>query len=261
MIAKIGGLKVIAAALALLVLCVGLVAPVAAQTVATPQPIVPTLNADTTAQQIINTATTTTQNTVDTIEGFFERLTRTPESTALRVLMVIGGVILLFAGWRIYDFIIIIAGFLIGASIAASLVASSSTLVMLLVILIGGFIGAALSVVVYQIAVFLIGLYIGVLLTQGIATALALTPVSPIVLLIGGIIGGVIAIGLSFELLVLLSALAGAQMLTTALGLSLIWTIIFVIAGVVVQLGLIRALKYDFRRHRRPYSYYRRVTS
>jgi hypothetical protein len=64
------------------------------------------------------------------------------------------------------------------------------------------------------------------------------------------VIGGAVLIGLSFELLVVLSALVGAQMLTRGLGLDAIWTLIFAAVGIIVQIGLVRAYKYDFRRRR-----------
>lgn len=200
------------------------------------------------AEVFVDTTVQTAESTVGVLEGFFERLTRVPDSAVMRVLMVIGGVILLIAGWRIYDFIILVAGFLIGAAVASSLVVSDNTLLMVAVPLIGGLIGAALSFIVYRVAVFVIGAYVGVVITNALAAALALAPVSPLVLLVGGLVGGLIFIGLSFELLVLLSALVGAQLLATGLGLELIWVVIFALVGIVVQLILTRTTRYEFRR-------------
>ncbi len=200
------------------------------------------------AEAVVDTTVQTAETTVNSLEGFFDRLTRLPDSPVMRVLMVIGGVILLLAGWRIYDFIIIVAGFLIGASVASSLIATENTLLMVAIPLIGGLIGAGLSFIVYNAAVFIIGAYIGVVITNAIAIALSLTPLSPLILLVGGVIGGIIFIGLSFELLVLLSAVAGAQLLAAGLGLGLLWVVIFALVGIVIQLALTRATNYEFRR-------------
>ena len=65
---------------------------------------------------------------------------------------------------------------------------------------------------------------------------------------------------LSFELLILFSALVGAQMVTLALGLSPLWTLVLAVVGVIIQLGLARSFRYDWRRRRvRPF-YRRRLT-
>lgn len=235
-----------------IVLLLAFVIPATAQEVATPQP---TADAADVADAVVDATVQTAQTTVGTLEGFFNRLTSVPDSAVMRILMIVGGVILLVAGWRIYDFIILIAGFLIGASVAASLVSTDNTLLMVALPLVGGLIGAALSVMLYSVAVFIIGAYVGVVITSAVAAALSLTPVSSLVLLIGGLVGGLIFLGLSFELLVLLSALAGAQLLASGLGLGLVWVIVFAVVGIVAQLGLIRMSNYEFRR--RPTRVYR----
>lgn len=208
------------------------------------------------ADELVDITVDAGQATINLIDDFINRLTTTPQSDVVRVLMIIVGVLLLLAGWRIYDYIALIAGFVVGALVAMSLINTTDQLVTLLVALIGGVIGAALGAFLYTIAVFLIGVYVGVLLTNGLAATLALTPVSPLVLLIGGLVGGLLMVALSFELLILFSALVGAQMLTLALGLPPLWTLIIAVIGVVIQLGLARAFRYDFRRRVRPF--YRR---
>lgn len=203
------------------------------------------------AEDIVNLTSVTAQSTAATLEDFLNRLVQPPQSDISRVLLIGGGLILLLAGWRIYEVIILIAGFLIGASIATSLVVTDSTIIALIVLLVGGIVGAALSIFLYFIAVFLIGAYVGIALTGGLAAALSLTPVSALVLLVGGLIGGLVLVGLSFEFLVFVSAVVGAQMLTLGLGLDAVWTIILAIIGIVVQLALTRTLDYEVRRRPR----------
>ena len=132
----------------------------------------------------INAAAATT----DILLNFFNRLTQTPESSVMRLVMIVVGLVLLVAGWRVYEFIIVIAGAMVGAAIASSLVVSSDAAVNLIVLLIGGVIGAVLSMFLYYVAVFLIGMHFGILLTNGLATTFSLQPVSPLVLLIGGVL-------------------------------------------------------------------------
>lgn len=211
------------------------------------------------AGEIVNLTTETAEATAATLEDFLNRLVQTPRTDAARVLLIAGGLILLLAGWRIYEVIILVAGFLIGASIATALIVTDSALINIAVLLIGGIIGVALSALLYYVAVFLIGAYIGIALTSGLAAALALTPVSALVLLIGGILGGAILVGLSFEFLILISALVGAQMLTLGLGLDAVWTIILAVVGIIVQLALTRTLNYEIRRRPRRIDIFRRA--
>ena len=193
------------------------------------------------------------QATTDILVNFFNRLTQTPESTLMRVIMIAVGLVLLVAGWRVYEFIIVIAGAMVGAAIATSLVATPDNVTYLIVLLIGGVIGAVLSMFLYYVAVFLIGMHFGILLTNGLATTFTLQPVSPLVLLIGGVIGGVILLGLSFQFLIILSSLVGAQLLVVALGLPTIWVLVIALIGILLQFGLTRTYNYDFRRRRTVY--------
>src|SRR5215204_3853166 len=98
-----------------------------------------------TASDIVDFTTETATATANTLEGFINRLIQTPKSDVARVLLILGGVVLLVAGWRIYDFITLIAGFLIGALVALSLLNTDNTLITLAAILVGGLIGAALG--------------------------------------------------------------------------------------------------------------------
>lgn len=211
----------------------------------------PTPSAEDTAEDIVDITVDAAEETATALDDFIDRVTSAPQTDLARILLVVGGVVLLVAGWRVYDFIVIIAGFLIGASIAAALVTTDSTVIAIAALLIGGFIGAALGIFLYYVAVFLIGAYIGIVLTAALASALSLTPVSALALFVGAIIGGMVLIALSFEFLILLSSLVGGQMLSLGLGLGPAWTVVFVLAGVIIQFMLVRSFKYDFRRRRR----------
>ena len=206
--------------------------------------------ADEVAEDIVDFTVVTAEDTANTLEDFVDRLITTPQTDFIRVLLVVGGVVLLIAGWRVYDYIVIIAGFLIGASIVIALVPADNTFMLVAAFLVGGLIGAILSVILYYFAVFMIGAYIGIMLTSAVATTLSFTPVMPLALFAGAIIGGVVLVGLSFEFLVILSSVVGAQMLSLGLGLDFYWTILFAIVGIVIQFALMRNFKYDFRRRR-----------
>lgn len=212
---------------------------------------------DPTPVPLVEDTLQTAEATTDAVMSFFNRLTQTPQSDITRVVMIVVGLVLLVAGWRVYEFVIVIAGALVGASVAASLVASNDTVINLVALLVGGVIGALLNWFLYYVAVFLIGFHFGILLTNGLANMLALQQVSPWVLVIGGLFAGIILLGLSFEFLILVSSLVGAQMLTLALGLQPVWTLVIAVIGIIIQFALTRTYHYDFRRR---YRTDRRVT-
>ncbi len=203
---------------------------------------------DAAAIGIADAATNAAQTIGGTAQALWDQLSQTPQSDLARVLLIIGGVILLIAGWFVYEWIILIAGFLIGATVALSLFPQSDALLSLLVFLVGGLIGTALAGLVYYVAVFLIGGYIGIVITQGLAVALNLTPVSLAAILVGFVIGGVILILLSLELLIVFSAIVGAQMIALALNLSVAWMILLALVGIVLQLAAIRTRGVNIRR-------------
>ncbi len=182
------------------------------------------------------------------------QLTQAPQSDLARILMIVGGIVLLVAGWYVYEWIILIAGFLIGGVAALALLNEPNALLGVVIFLIGGVIGAALGALLWYVAVFLTGGYVGIVVTQGLAAALNALPVSLVAIVVGFLIGGVILILLSVELLIVFSAIVGAQMIALALDLGFAWMVLLALAGMVVQLVAVRARGEDIRRRplRRP---------
>ena len=119
-----------------------------------------------------NTVTATqeiTQTTTTQFEQFLNRLIQPPTSVIGQMVLIVGGLVLLFFGWRIYDIIIVLAGALVGASLASAMIVTNSLLIEIAALLIGGLIGAFIAMFLYYIAVFLIGMYVGTVLTIGLA--------------------------------------------------------------------------------------------
>lgn len=190
---------------------------------------------------VIETATNITQ-------GLLARLAQAPQSDVGRGLLILGGIILLFAGWLVYEFVIALAGFLVGATVALSLVPDANTLLTIVLILVGGLIGAAIGGLLYYVAVFLIGGYTGMAVTNAIVVAITQATPSEIVLIIGFIVGGIILLLFSFELLIVVSSIVGAQMIAQGLGLGIEWVLILALVGIVLQAAATRARGYTFRR-------------
>ena len=197
---------------------------------------------------VVDTAADAANAITGTAINIWDQITQPPQSDLARIVMVVGGVVLLIAGWYVYEWVILIAGFLIGGTVALGLITSTNALLGLLVFLIGGVIGAALGAVLYYIAVFLIGGYVGIAITEAIAVALNLTPVSLFAVIAGFLVGGIVLVLLSMELLVVLSAVVGAQMLGLALNLGIEWVLVLALIGIILQFAAARARGVDFRR-------------
>jgi hypothetical protein len=171
--------------------------------------------------------------------------------SALRILYLVAGVVLLIIGWRITDYIVGLAGFVIGAGIGMSLAPVGNEIVTLLALVAGGLIGAVLAIILQPVALFLLGAYLGVIITGQAWAAFDPTPVPVWASVLGGVIGGLLMLALAFQLLVLVSAALGAFLVSMALGLPLLWTIVLFVLGVLVQVLLASATSTPIVRRRR----------
>ena len=77
------------------------------------------------------------------------------------ILLLIGGVIACFAGYRLFRFVLAIAGFILGAFMASSVFGASSTGPMVAAAIIGGLIGAMVMIGAYFLGVALVGAGLG----------------------------------------------------------------------------------------------------
>ncbi len=172
--------------------------------------------------------------------------------SVLRLAYIVGGLILLVAGWRVHRLALGIGGAIVGATFALSFVPPDSGLfIELIALLIGGVIGGALASFVFYLGVFLLGAYIGLLVTAQIwLVAFGVQP-GLIAQIIGALIGGFLLLALSFELVVLVTAAAGAVMLAQAFNLQLIVALVLLVIGVLIQAAIARRSgRSAFRRRR-----------
>jgi hypothetical protein len=208
------------------------------------------IDANDVGEAAVEISEATSQNVTDMISDFIQRLNSVPQSDLVRVLMVIGGAILLFAGWRVYNWIIILAGFLIGGSLATALVGNPDTVINIIVFLVGALIGAAVAYFLYYVAVFFIGAYVAVIFATMLSNSFGWGPIPYWLLLIIVIIGGIAMLGLSYELLVVLASVLGALLVVNALGLApaSFWILGLALIGIIVQVGFTRYYGYGVRR-------------
>lgn len=155
----------------------------------------------------------------------------------VRAIMILSGLVLLIAGWKIYRFVIAAPGLVLGALIGARFGASESEVVALIGLLIGAGLGSLLALIAHDVTVFGVGAYLGASL------ALELTGWQPtLMIILGGLIGGALLIALYYLLLGAVTAGLGALLIGAALGASPLVIALLAGVGLLVQYNLARAL-------------------
>lgn len=155
----------------------------------------------------------------------------------VRAIMMLTGVVLLIAGWRIYRAVIALPGLILGILIGARFGASEGDLIALVGLVIGAGLGVLLALVLHDVAVFALGAYLGASL------ALDLTGWNPpLMIILGGIIGGVLFVALLYVLLIGVTATLGALLLGGAIGASPAVMALLAAISVIVQYNLARIL-------------------
>lgn len=169
--------------------------------------------------------------------------------TLLRVVYVAVGLVLLVAGWSAYRLALSLAGFAVGASFGASLMAQYGTVPSLIVTVALGLLGGVLAYYVYLLAVAAVGGFVGLYVTGRVVMALSLGVTGgPLlaVYAVGVLVGAGLALALAVELTVILTSAVGAVMLAGGTGLingrfGALWTLVLFLVGVAVQVGVARA--------------------
>ncbi len=79
------------------------------------------------------------------------------------VLILLSGIVACFAGYRLFRLVLAVYGFILGAMLASSLMASSNTVGMIGAALLGGIVGALIMTFAYFVGIALIGAGMGAL--------------------------------------------------------------------------------------------------
>lgn len=207
----------------------------------------------------VEVAETTGEATIAVTQRWLDALSAVPQNELLQLILVLGGILLLFGGWRIYDWVVFAAGGFVGAAVLSGLVAPETLMLDVLLALVGFAVGAFLASFVYYAAVFSLGAYLGVVITSAFAGAFGFEALSLTVLLVALVVGGGLFVALASELIIVIAALIGAQLVALTMGLSPIWTVLLALIGGIVQLYLANRAGYGvWRRPRRAWS--RRAT-
>lgn len=135
--------------------------------------------------------------------------------------LILGGVVACFFGYRLFKFVLGIFGFIIGALAASSIWGASDTTYMVIAAIVGGFAGALLLLAAYFVGVALVGAGLGALLANLIWTQIEGDP-HPFVVVLFSVAGALLATWLQRYVIILGTAFGGA------------WTIV---VGILAMMG------------------------
>lgn len=131
--------------------------------------------------------------------------------TPAAVALIIGGAIACFAGYRLFRMVLAIYGFIIGAMLASSVMASSNALGMVLAAIGGGLVGAIVLFFAYFVGIALIGAGLGALVAHFGWAQVSAAPDPPVaVMLVCVAVGTIIALVLQRYVIVVSTAFSGA---------------------------------------------------
>ncbi|MBA3949005.1 MAG: DUF4203 domain-containing protein [Acidobacteria bacterium] len=135
------------------------------------------------------------------------------------ILLVIGGLVACFAGYRVFRTVLGIYGFIFGAFVATSAMGTSDTAWLVGAALVGGIVGALLLLAAYFIGVALVGAGAGALIANLIWTWIEGDP-HPFIIVLFSVAGALLATWLQRYVITLVTAFGGAwTMLVGALAL------------------------------------------
>jgi hypothetical protein len=137
------------------------------------------------------------------------------------ILILLSGIVACFAGYRLFRLVLAIYGFILGAMLASSLMASSNTVGMIGAALLGGIVGALIMTFAYFVGIALIGAGMGALAAHVFwSTWRSIDPPALAVILLS-VAGAVGAMLLQRYVIVFSTAFSGAwTMIVAGLALS-----------------------------------------
>lgn len=135
--------------------------------------------------------------------------------TPAAIILVIGGLLSCFAGYRVFRVVLGFFGFVLGALLTSSVMATDQTMWMIVAAVVGGIVGALILMAAYFVGVALIGAGVGALAVNLIWATLGREPHILIVILFA-IAGALAALALQRYVIITATGFGGAW--TTIVG-------------------------------------------
>jgi len=126
------------------------------------------------------------------------------------LLLLVGGILSCFAGYRLFKITLAIYGFIFGAMMASSTMGVTNTTGMLVAALVGGIVGAAILVFAYFIGIALIGAGLGAVVAHFGWSAIRTGDPPVVAVIVLAILGAVGAMMLQRYVIIVATAFGGA---------------------------------------------------
>ena len=126
------------------------------------------------------------------------------------IVLLLGGAVACFAGYRFFRVVLAIYGFIFGAMLASSVMGISNHLGMLIAALIGGILGAVLFTFAYYVSIGLIGAGMGAGLLQAVWHYAKSSDPPSVAMIIAAVAGAVVAMALQRYVIIISTACSGA---------------------------------------------------
>ena len=136
------------------------------------------------------------------------------------LVLLIGGVLACFAGYRLFRVVLGIYGFILGAMIASSMMGTSNTATMVLAAIAGGVVGALILTLAYFVGIALVGAGLGALVAHVAWRQFGPGDPPPILVVACAIAGAIVAMMLQRYVIIVATAFGGAWTILVA-GLAL----------------------------------------
>jgi pimeloyl-ACP methyl ester carboxylesterase len=172
----------------------------------------------------------------------------------ITIIQVLLGIVVLISGRKLFWLFVGVVGFAIGAALAAQYISADSEVLKLLIALGAGILGAVLALFLQRLAVGAAGFVVGGYGLTAILDAFGIRFGLPfwVLFLVGGILGAVLVAVLFDWALILLSSLAGADMIVRAIDVSLLLRLLLILLLVLAGVGIQAAIMRSERAHPRP---------
>jgi large subunit ribosomal protein L7/L12 len=142
------------------------------------------------------------------------------------------GFVLLFLGYKLYQIILAIPGFLIGGAVGIALVGGVSNILEFIVVIFCALIGAGIVLALYALGLFLTGFLVGFSLWMALTGAHDANAMA----FIAGVVGGILLLVLHKALIVLITCAYGATLACAGLGQNYpLALFLFLCSGIFVQ--------------------------
>jgi hypothetical protein len=130
--------------------------------------------------------------------------------TPAAIILLLGGLLACFAGYRIFRIVLGIYGFILGVLLATSIVGTESAAWTVVASIVGGLVGALVLIAAYFVGVALIGAGLGAMAANLFSAAVGREP-HVLVVVVLAIAGALLALALQRYVIIVATSFGGAQ--------------------------------------------------